>query len=332
MQLVNPEEKTLIEALKTILRLLKGRINIPLSSGRWRTDMISLAWALIEHAYNPVSLSSDLWNYITDDKTKIGALSEFLSPRGASFHRIAVVRGVIPKYPLTWEDAAKRFQQSKLLVAALEIWTRRFFDYMCVPMMGKGRTPTPSEGGPSARRNQWKLGMSLLSRDGWFSPVGRVMDTAHIIPFSSCRNLILRNMLAKFAGEGLEALLTDKINDPSNALLLPAGAHQAFDAFKFGLEYQDGRYLLRYVAPVRQQPQVVLRHAENEEIVFATNDPTIAKPSSLLCNIRVAVGRVLWASGAAERQLRALQDLDQNGPEEAFVEEYQPACSHQIET
>ncbi|KAK9321073.1 hypothetical protein V1517DRAFT_327549 [Lipomyces orientalis] len=375
--LVNTEEKTSIEALKTILHLSKGTINVPLTYGRWRTDMISLAWALIEHGYDPVSLSNDLWEYLADDD-----LSEFLSPRGASFHRIAIVKGITPKYPLNWGDAAKRFQKSKFLMTLLENWTRRFFNDMCIPMMAKGRTPTPSEGGETARRNQWKLKRNLLSRDGWFSPVGRVMDSsapdtitpigdngsdsleaAHIIPFSSSRNLILTNMLSKFAGEDLQALLSDKINDPSNALLLTATAHKAFDAFKFGFENQDGRYLLRFVAPIRQLPGEVLRHAENEEIVFATDDPRIAKPSCLLCNIHVAVGRVLWASGAAEviakmledeeeiksgnfedkywfqvsasylqRQLRALQDLDQNGRCDPVVEENLSTCSHQIDT
>ncbi|KAK9349819.1 hypothetical protein V1523DRAFT_421705 [Lipomyces doorenjongii] len=381
-KLVNPEERTLIEALQAILRLSKGTINVPLSYGGWKTDMISLAWALIEHAYNPVSLSNDLWKYLTDDNGKIAVLSEFLSPRGASFHRIAIVKGVTPKHRLTWGDVAKRFQESKFLITLLENWTREIFNDMCIPMMAKGRTPTPSEGGETARRNQWKLKRKLLSRDGWFSPVGRVMDSsapdtitpigdngsdsleaAHIIPFSSSRNLILRNMLSKFAGEDLHALLTDKINDPSNALLLTATAHKAFDAFKFGFENQDGRYLLRFVAPFRQLPGEVVRHAENEEIVVATNDPKIAKPSSLLCNIHLAVGRVLWASGAAEviakiiedeeeikagnfedeywsqvsasylqRQLRSLQDLDHNGRWDPGVEENLPICSHQIHT
>ncbi|KAK9241544.1 hypothetical protein V1506DRAFT_219652 [Lipomyces tetrasporus] len=49
---------------------------------------------------------------------------------------------------------------------------------MCVPMMAKGRTPTPAEGGATARRKQWKLKMNLLSRDGWFSPLGRVTDSS----------------------------------------------------------------------------------------------------------------------------------------------------------
>ncbi|KAK9235224.1 hypothetical protein V1525DRAFT_452196 [Lipomyces kononenkoae] len=275
-KLVNPEEKTLIEALKTILRLSKGTINVPLSCGRWRTDMISLAWALIEHAYNPVSVSGDLWKYLTDDNGKIAALSEFLSPRGASFHRIAIVNGVTPKHPLTWGDVAKRFQESKFLITLLENWTRKVFNDMCIPMMAKGRTPTPPNCGETAKRNQWKLKRNLLSRDGWFSPVGRVMDSAAPDIITPC-----------------------------------AAHHPLLMRLTFGFENQDGRYLLKFVAPVRQLPGEVRRHAENEEIVFATNDPMIAKPSSLLCNIHVAVGRVLWASGAAEVIVKMLEDEEE---------------------
>ncbi|KAK9319145.1 hypothetical protein V1517DRAFT_333500 [Lipomyces orientalis] len=329
---IDSEEKSLIETLTTILRLSKGLISISLVYGNTQSEVLSLALALLEHGYNPISLSNDLWTNLTDENGKVEQLSDILSPIGAPFRRVLAVSTIVPKPPLNWDGAAARFRQSKLLMMALENWTRQIFSYMMVPMMAKGRTPTPSEGGSTARRRQWSLKRLLIRRDGWISLVGKMMDdsappevqpirrgyagvtlqASHIVPFSASGNSILRIMLSKYMGQDMEGLLTgENINDASNALLLDSVTHEAFGLFKFSIECQDGRYFFRRLAPTRKLHTFVLRHRDGEEINFGQASREVARPSSLLCNLHFTLGRVLWTSGAAENIARALADEDE---------------------
>ncbi|KAK9326472.1 hypothetical protein V1520DRAFT_156556 [Lipomyces starkeyi] len=329
---VDSEEKSLIETLKTILRLSKGLISLSLVYGNTRSEVLSLALALLEHGYNPISLSNDLWTNLTDEIGKVEELSEILSPVGAPFRRVLAVRTIVPQPPLNWDGAAGRFRQSKLLMSVLENWTRQIFSYMMAPMMAKGRTPTPSEGGSTARRKQWSLKRLLIRRDGWISLVGKMMDesappevkpirrgyagvtlqAAHIVPFGASGNSILRIMLSKNMGQDMEGLLTgENINDASNALLLDSLTHAAFGLFKFSIECQDGRYYFRRLAPTRKLHTFLLRHRDGEEITFGQASGEVALPSSLLCNLHYTIGRVLWTSGAAENIAKALADEDE---------------------
>ncbi|KAJ8102935.1 hypothetical protein POJ06DRAFT_235879 [Lipomyces tetrasporus] len=300
------------------VRLSRGLISIPLRYGNNPSEVISLALALLEVNYNPALLSNDLWTSLTDEAEKILALSDFLSPVGAPFRRIFAVKGLTPRAPRNWDGVARQFRESKLLMKVLENWTSLFFYDMLVPMMAKGRTPTPSEGGSTARRKQMSLKKLLIQRDGWISPVGKMMDecappevspvrrgyggvtlqAAHIVPFSANGHSLLRKMLAKFVGQDMEGLLTgESINDPSNALLLDALTHTAFGLFKFSVECQDDRYFFRKFAPNRKLPSEASR--------------SVARPLPLLCNLRHAIGRVLWASGAAENIAKPLADEDE---------------------
>ncbi|KAK9312676.1 hypothetical protein V1524DRAFT_438478 [Lipomyces starkeyi] len=329
---IDSEKKSLIETLTTILRLSKGLISISLVYGNTQSDVLSLALALLEHGYNPISLSNDLWTNLTDENGKVEQLSDILSPAGAPFRRVLAVSTIVPKPPLNWDGAAARFRQSKLLMMVLENWTRQVFSYMMVPMMAKGSTPTPSEGGSTARRRQWSLKSLLIRRAGWISLVGKMMDdsappevqpirrgyagvtlqASHIVPFSASGNSILRTMLSKYMGQDMEGLLTgENINDASNALLLDSVTHEAFGLFKFSIECQDGRYFFRRLAPTRKLHTFVLRHRDGEEINFGQASREVAIPSSLLCNLHFTLGRVLWTSGAAENIARALADEDE---------------------
>ncbi|KAK9342611.1 hypothetical protein V1522DRAFT_282900 [Lipomyces starkeyi] len=267
------EQKSLIETLRTILRLSRGLISIPLPYGNNPLEVISLAWALVER-------------------------------RSRSFVTA----------PQNWDGVARRFRESKLFMKVLDSWTRPIYYGMLVPMMAKGRTPTPPEGGTSARRKQMSLKKLLMQRDGWISLVGKMMDeqgppevkpvrrgyggvtlqAAHIVPFSANGHSVLRTMLSKFVGQDMEGLLTgEMINDPSNALLLDALTHAAFGLFKFSLECQDDRYFFRRFAPDRTLPTEVLRHRDNEEIIFGRASRSVARPLPPLCNLHHAIARVL---------------------------------------
>ncbi|KAK9312063.1 hypothetical protein V1524DRAFT_449942 [Lipomyces starkeyi] len=236
--------------------------------------------------------------------------------------------------------------------------------------MAKGRTPTPPEGGTSARRKQMSLKKLLMQRDGWISLVGKMMDeqgppevkpvrrgyggvtlqAAHIVPFSANGHSVLRTMLSKFVGQDMEGLLTgEMINDPSNALLLDALTHAAFGLFKFSLECQDDRYFFRRFAPDRTLPTEVLRHRDNEEIIFGRASRSVARPLPPLCNLHHAIAPENIANALADedelrdahmegdywdrRELRALPGLDelaidgQDDTEDLYTEEGSRAAS-----
>ncbi|KAK9496288.1 hypothetical protein V1508DRAFT_401568 [Lipomyces doorenjongii] len=128
--------------------------------------------------------------------------------------------------------------------------------------MARGKNPTPTNRSTASMPKNLKE--TLLARDGRFRPVPNSplpngmarLHVAHIIPFSAS---------------------------------LHATTHEAFDAFKFGLECQNDRYFLRILA--QSLPSSVSRHLEGEELFFGQGPKQVALPSA---------GRVLRASGAAE--------------------------------
>ncbi|KAK9311099.1 hypothetical protein V1524DRAFT_83290 [Lipomyces starkeyi] len=322
------EQKSLIETLRTILRQFEGWVYVPLIYANHEVNVIDLALALLNHSLSPESLSDNLWTHLADENHKINELSQFLSPVRGSFHEVASLTACVPKPPLTWENVAQEFEKSEFLMGVLEDWTLPFFFELLIPMKATGRTPTPSDGSTASRSTSLK--QKLLDRDGWFSAVGLVMDpeapaniiptpdqdydyleVAHIIPFSASSRSSLRTMLSRFAGQDICDLLTGaNINDPSNALLLPAGSHKFFDAFQFGLECQNRRYFLRKVPGTRLNRQLQL-HDEGDEIIFGRQSRRIPPPSPLFCNLQLAVGRVMRASGAAETIDMILKDEDE---------------------
>ncbi|KAK9350617.1 hypothetical protein V1523DRAFT_445283 [Lipomyces doorenjongii] len=332
---IDSEQKTLVETMKAILRLSDSSVNHVLCYGTYHTKVIPLALALLDYGYNSESLSHNIWMHLLSDVDNIEELSQFLVPAGGSFQtvsrsfaRVSNLQGASPIRPLTWQGVAIRFQQSTKLMKTLLEWTLTFFRDLLIPIMAKGRTPTPS-GVSTASRNQKDLKKKLIERDGWFSRVGYVMDfhapahitplpaaaavleAAHIIPFSTSKNLALRRMISVFAGQDMEVLLAGaNINDASNALLLSPTTHKYFGKFRFGLECRDKKYFIRRLVEDRVLTAEVLTHEDGEEIFFGEESQEIAKPSSLLCNVHLAVCLVLRNSGAAETIDKILQDED----------------------
>ncbi|KAK9364460.1 hypothetical protein V1509DRAFT_636304 [Lipomyces kononenkoae] len=322
---IDNEEKTTVNTLITILgRLRERRFFLMFDYSNDSHDAIPIAHALLDEGYDSNGMSDDLWTRLTNTYAKRRQLSEILTPVGGTWSRVTSLRGLTPRASLTWDDVAKRFEHLTFLDEVTR-WTRPFFVDMLINMRARGRTPTPTNRSTASRPKNLKN--TLIARDGRFSVVGGMMDNtgpipavppangmarlhvAHIIPFNASRRIPLRHMLSKFAGQDMEDLLTGHgINDPSNALLLDATTHEAFDAFEFGLECQDDRYFLRMLVPTWSQPPTVSRHLEGDELFFGQGPEQVTLPSALLCNIQLAVGRVLRASGAAETIDKILED------------------------
>ncbi|KAK9482744.1 hypothetical protein V1527DRAFT_498935 [Lipomyces starkeyi] len=327
VQHIDNEEKTTVDTLLTILARLRARsFSLWFENSNHSINAIGIAHALLDEGYDPNGLSNDLWTQLTNTYVKRAQLSQILSPVGGSLSRVTILRGFTPRSPLTWDDVAERFQHLTFL-DELARWTCPLYE-MLIDMKAKGKTPTPSDRN-TASRKQMGLKQLLLSRDGQFSVVGGIMDdtgplpaspppygrgtlhVAHIIPFSASNRRPMRVMLSKFAGQEMESLLTGQtINDPSNALLLSSEVHEAFDKFKFGLECQNGHYFLRILVQRGDLPTHFSRHCEGDELFFGQGPEQVALPSALVCNIHLAVGRVLRASGVAETIDKILEDED----------------------
>ncbi|KAK9494052.1 hypothetical protein V1508DRAFT_454895 [Lipomyces doorenjongii] len=325
VQNIDNEEKTTLDTLITILARLRARsFCLMFDYSNDSHSAIPIAHALLDVGYDRNGMSNDLWTHLTNTYGKRAQLSQFLSPIGGTLSRVTSLRGFTPRTHLTWDDVAERFQHLTFL-DELTKWTRPFYVDMLINMKGKGKTPTPTNRSTGSRPKDLKE--TLLDRDGRFSVVGGIMDdagpmptappangmttlqVAHIIPFNASRRIPLRLMLSKFAGQDMENLLTGQgINDPSNALLLNPDSHQAFDKFKFGLECQNDRYFLRMLVQRWSLPPTFSRHFDGEELLFGQGPEQVALPSALLCNIQLAVGRVLRASGAAEAIDKILED------------------------
>ncbi|KAK9427132.1 hypothetical protein V1505DRAFT_67546 [Lipomyces doorenjongii] len=89
---IDSEQKTLVEAIKTILRLSDCSVadqNQILRYGNYHTNVILLALALLDYGYNPESLSRNLWMHLLNNVDNIEEVSQFLAPVGGSFQTVS---------------------------------------------------------------------------------------------------------------------------------------------------------------------------------------------------------------------------------------------------
>ncbi|KAK9372131.1 uncharacterized protein V1513DRAFT_453368 [Lipomyces chichibuensis] len=120
-------------------------------------NAIDLALALLNHSLGPESLSYDLWAHLADENHKINELSQFLSPVGGSSYEVAILNGCVPNLPpLTWENVARKFENSELLMGLLKDWTIPFYVELLIPMKAKERTPMASDGSTASRSTNLK--------------------------------------------------------------------------------------------------------------------------------------------------------------------------------
>ncbi|KAK9350116.1 hypothetical protein V1523DRAFT_386363 [Lipomyces doorenjongii] len=308
-------EKTLPETLTTILEPCEVLLSFDYHN---RTvDVRPIATALLRWGYDRESLAGDLWKRATDSPQKIEILRKLLRPGDARMVLPSPESGFIPRRPRTWQDVRSKFLQSDDLKASVISWARDFFLDLFLTIMEPSHTPTPSDRS-TATRSQATFRRKLFDRDGVVSIIGKVLDTnsyppppgmtyfeegslqgAHIIPFSASSHPELRKALSIFAGQSVETLLTgNQINDPSNGLLLDPFTHSIFGRFRSGIECRDKIYRLRKLYPDIRLTSQLNRHNDEEVLLFAWKSHLVPCPSSLLCNIHLAIGYVLRESSS----------------------------------
>ncbi|KAI9571790.1 hypothetical protein HD554DRAFT_2312089 [Boletus coccyginus] len=181
-------------------------------------------------------------------------------------------------------------------------------------------------------RKQSALKTLVYRRDGYRCPLtgysfkspGRRVNPrcAHILPFSFhdkvcrgqmlwcspfskiCQPVTLRTLEA-FTGHAITAnVVCEKINHPSNAFNAQNDAHESFDQLTWGIEalQQPGgeyKYIFR---EVRNRCAATVRLEDGDEIVFrkGENGQMIDSPDPSFCNLKLAIARVMYASGASD--------------------------------
>ncbi|KAK9357256.1 hypothetical protein V1504DRAFT_436914 [Lipomyces starkeyi] len=218
-----------------------------------------------------------------------------------------------PVTPFNWKVVAERFQRCEPLMRSLWRWCEIYFKHMILVWFLKTSTPTASRLS-SASTPQRSLKQQLLDRDGWLISTGKLVardapehvestiarhrgyapaEIAHIVPYCVRHNRRFIVLLSRFSGEplsSLESLLSgEHIDEPTNALLMDALTHQ--------------EYFVRMLSDIHSNFV-----CDNDELVLGTGSTNIALPSPLLCNIHLAIGRILRVSGAARIALDICRD------------------------
>ncbi|KAJ8098973.1 hypothetical protein POJ06DRAFT_258457 [Lipomyces tetrasporus] len=325
---LDDSEKTLPETLVTILEPCE--VSLAFDYHNRTIDVRPIATALLQWGYDRDSLAGDLWQRITDSRQKIEILKKLLRPCDARALLPSPESGFVPRRARTWQEVRSKFLQSDDLRASVISWTRDFYLDLLLTIMAPSRTPTPSDRSTSTR-NQQVFRRKLFDRDGVVSLIGKVLDRrsypappgmsyfstsilqgAHIIHFSANSHPELRKVLSIFAGQSVEMLLTgSQINDPSNGLLLDVLTHELFGSFRFGIECRDKTYRLRKLYPDIGLSEQLARHNDGEELLFGWKSHLVPPPSSLLCNVHLAICHVLRESNAFPMILAILEDEEE---------------------
>ncbi|KAJ8096537.1 hypothetical protein POJ06DRAFT_304414 [Lipomyces tetrasporus] len=301
-------EKSIPESLITILEPCE--VPLAFDYHNRTIDVRPIATALLRWGYDRDSIAGDLWKRCTDSPQKIEILRKLLRPCDARMILPSLESGFVPRRPRTWQE--------------------RFLFRSIVNYDGPSHTPTPSDRS-TVTRNQATFRRKLFDRDGVGSIIGQVLDAdsyppppgmtysaeaplqgAHIIPFSASSHPELRKALSIFAGESVETQLTgSQINDPSNGLLLDPTTHSLFGRFRFGIECREKIYRLRKLYPDKRLTEALARHNDGEVLLFGWKSHSVPRPSSLFCNVHLAIGYLLRDSNAFPMISAILRDEEE---------------------
>ena len=139
-------------------------------------------------------------------------------------------------------------------------------------------------------------------------------------PFSEIWQPVTLSSLEAFTGRAITAdVVRERINHPSNAFNVEYNAHESFDQLAWGIQalQQPGgevthiisyrfyslnsqryRYIFRVV---RDRYAATVRLEDGDEIVFRKGEDgrVIDAPDPSFCNLKLAIARVMYASGAS---------------------------------
>ncbi|KAH7885711.1 hypothetical protein F5I97DRAFT_1808679 [Phlebopus sp. FC_14] len=186
---------------------------------------------------------------------------------------------------------------------------------------------------------QWKqaaLKELVLRRDGHSCPLthatfdGDGVDPilAHIIPNSVHDKPDTLKCIAMFAGTAARDCVMQQSNDVGNLMTTQSDAHTAYDNLKWGIEAQTHGESVKYIyrrvpAPDTPAPGPgYIRLRDGDEILFGRGPDGMKLglgPDPLLCNLQLAVARVLKMSAAAELIMEMKDDADDSDYPHVYI-------------
>ncbi|KAF8523340.1 hypothetical protein BU17DRAFT_86082 [Hysterangium stoloniferum] len=175
----------------------------------------------------------------------------------------------------------------------------------------------------TANRSQSALRDLVLLRDGSRCLVTRYAFAgtrpvtprcAHIIPFSVHSKPLVHQAIETFTGQKLTAeVIQHFINHPANAINIEINAHDSMDQkLAWGIEARSANhkwiYHFRVVRPTHVSPTISLDDGDEIEFGKGNGGNTVQLPDPHICNLHLAVARVVAASGAADVFDKYLED------------------------
>ncbi|KAK2462249.1 hypothetical protein APHAL10511_005745 [Amanita phalloides] len=175
-------------------------------------------------------------------------------------------------------------------------------------------------------RKQAALKTLIFKRDGILCPLtgatfngenGVEPILAHIIPDAVSGKPDTMKCIAMFAGTAVRDLILRHLNGLGNVMNVESNAHTAYDDLKWGIEGQTEKgtvtYIYRRIPFSTEVGPGYITFRDGGQITFGRG-PEAARlgsgPDPLLCNLQLAVARVLKMSGAAELIGQILEDGD----------------------
>ncbi|KAF8330341.1 uncharacterized protein EI90DRAFT_3124374 [Cantharellus anzutake] len=173
-------------------------------------------------------------------------------------------------------------------------------------------------------RKQAALEALIFKRDGQSCPLTGVpfdpeygVDPilAHVIPNSVHNKPETIKCIAMLAGTAVCDLVLEQLNGPGNLMLIQSDAHTAYDNIRWGIEARNENGMVKYI--YRRVPYSTakgpgfIRLCDGDQVAFG-GGPEAARlgsgPNPSLCNLRLAVARVLRMSGAADIITKMIDD------------------------
>ncbi|KAF8133264.1 hypothetical protein EV363DRAFT_50264 [Boletus edulis] len=160
-----------------------------------------------------------------------------------------------------------------------------------------------------------------------FNKRGMLPALAHIIPNSVHGKPDTLKCIAMFAGAAAVDEVVHHLNNIGNVMNMELNAHASYDNLEWGIEAKEEggevKYIFRLVPTdpgIRGMGIITLR--DDDEIRFGRG-PEGKKlgngPLPILCNLQLAVARVLKMSGAADIILEWRDHADDDGCDRLFI-------------
>ncbi|KAF8330340.1 uncharacterized protein EI90DRAFT_2922256 [Cantharellus anzutake] len=168
--------------------------------------------------------------------------------------------------------------------------------------------------------------IQIFKRDGQSCPLtgvpfdpedGVKPHLAHIIPNSVHNKPDTIECIAMFAGAAVRDIVLEQLNGLGNLIHIESNAHAAYGDIRWGIEARNEngkvKYIYRRVPYLTAKGPGFICHCDGDQIAFG-GGPEAARlgsgPNPLLCNLQLAVARVLRMSGAADIIAQIIDDGD----------------------